>query len=224
MKHTGTIMRKAAILLASCSIALGASGVVPATAQSIIDEWQNVKPPAAPELKPVNVDIKTTALLILDFNGVQDPTKGPCNAETKPRCLASVPKVKKVLDTAREKGVFIVYSLGGDGMPEDIAKDLAPLGSDPIVRSGPDKFIGTKLRDILDDKGIKTIIVTGTSAEGAVLDTATDAALNGMNIILPVDGMSSSDLYSEQYVTWHMAHAPGVSKMTTLTRTDMITF
>ena len=58
----------------------------------------------------------------------------------------------------------------------------------------------------------------------AVLDTATDAALNGMNIVLPVDGMSSTELYGEQYVAWHMVNAPGVSQKTTLTSIDRIKF
>ncbi len=195
-----------------------------ASAQTIIDEWHQVKPPAPPELKPVTVDPKTTALLILDFNGAQDPSKGPCNKNTKPRCLASVPKVKALLDRARAKEMLVVFSLAGVGEPQDIATALAPLASEPIVKSGPDKFIDTNLRSILSDKGIKTVIVTGTASEGAVLDTATDAALNGMNIVLPVDGMSSTELYGEQYVAWHMVNAPGVSQKTTLTSIDRIKF
>ena len=39
----------------------------PASAQTIIEEWQNVKVPPAPELKAVTVDPKTTALLMMDF-------------------------------------------------------------------------------------------------------------------------------------------------------------
>ncbi|MDL2401838.1 cysteine hydrolase family protein [Rhizobium mayense] len=228
MRHIGSIVQKAAFAFGVGFIAFGAAlspiGAMPASAQTIIDDWQKVKPPAPPQLKPVMVDPKTTALLILDFNGAQDPTKGPCNKNTKPRCLASVPKVKAMLDEARAKGMLVVYSLAGAGEPQDIAKDLAPLASDPIVKSSADKFIGTNLRNILADKGIKTLIVTGTASEGAVLDTATDAALNGMNIILPVDGMSSTELYGEQYVASHMVNAPGVSQKTTLTRSDMIKF
>jgi nicotinamidase-related amidase len=196
----------------------------PAAAQTIIDDWHKVKVPAAPALKPVKADVATTALLVLDFNGAQDPTKGPCNSKTKPRCLASLPKVAKLLSEARAKGMLVVFSLAGAGTPTDIATVLAPKPDEAIVKSGPDKFVGTNLDTILGAKGIKSVIVTGTAAEGAVLDTATDAALKGMTIILPVDGMSSTELYAEQYVAWHMVNAPGVSAKTTLTSIDMISF
>lgn len=196
----------------------------PASAQTIIDDWNMVHVPPPPELKAVTIDRPSTALLILDFNGAQDPLKGPCNITTKPRCLASVPKVAKMLAEARAKNVMVVFSLAGVGTPADIATALAPLPSEPIVKSGPDKFIKTDLDKILADKGIKTVIVTGTGAEGAVLDTATDAALHGMNVIIPVDGMSSTEPYAEQYVAWHMTHAPGVSAKSTLTKIDMISF
>ncbi|MFT4181254.1 MAG: isochorismatase family protein [Rhizobium sp.] len=228
MRMIGSIMRKSALAFGvgvlGLAMAAGGLGASQAQARTIIDDWRTVQPPPAPSLKPVTVDLKTTALLLLDFNGAQDPAKGPCNKNTKPRCLASLPKVKSLLDAARAKDVFVVYSLAGAGEPQDIATVLAPLASDPIVKSGPDKFIGTNLRSILADKGIKTVIVTGTASEGAVLDTATDAALNGMNIILPVDGMSSTEPYGEQYVAWHMVNAPGVAQKTTLTRIDMIKF
>ena len=207
----------------TATMALG-TAATPAAAQTIIDEWQQIKVPAAPELKPVKADVPTTALLLLDFNGAQDPTKGPCNSRTKPRCLASLPKVAKLLSEARANGMLVVFSLGGSGTPADIATVLAPKDGEAIVKSGPDKFVGTNLDAILSARGIKNLIVTGTASEGAVLDTATHAALNGMHIILPVDGMSSTELYAEQYVAWHMMNAPGVSTKTTLTSIDQISF
>jgi len=211
-------------LAASISLVSTFLVISPAYAQSIIEEWNNVKPPAAPTLKPVTVDPQTTALLLLDFNGAQDPTKGPCNSDTKPRCLASLPKVRTLLDGARENHVYVVYSVGGSGTANDIATAIAPNAGEPVVKSGPDKFVGTKLASLLREHAIRTVIVTGTAAEGAVLDTATDAALQGMNVIVPVDGMSSTDLYAEQYVAWHFVHAPGVSAKTTLTESSQIKF
>jgi nicotinamidase-related amidase len=193
-------------------------------AATIIDDWANVKPPPAPELKSVTLDPKSSALLLLDFNGHEEATSGPCNKTTKPRCLASIPRIKELLDKARAAGVFVVYSLGGNGIPSDIQPEIAPATGDPVVKSGPDKFVQTDLRDLLALRGVKTVVVTGTASEGAVLDTGTDAALHGMNIVVPVDGMSSTELYAEQYVAWHLTHAPGVAQKTTLTRSDMIGF
>lgn len=212
-----------ALTTIAATMALG-TAAPPAAAETVIDEWTRIKVPDAPSLKPVNAEVTTTALLLLDFNGAQDPTKGPCNSKTKPRCLASLPKVAKLLAEARAKGMLVVYSLAGSGTRADIATVLAPNNGEAIVKSGPNKFMGTDLDKILAAKGIKSVIVTGTASEGAVLNTASDAAFKGMNIILPVDGMSSTELYAEQYVAWHMTHAPAVAAKTTLTTTDMISF
>ncbi|RWX05242.1 isochorismatase family protein [Rhizobium leguminosarum] len=191
---------------------------------TIIDDWSTVKAPAAPVLKPVDVKTSDTALLLLDFNGAQNPEKGPCNTKTKQRCIASLPKVEKLMKEARASGVPVVYSITGGATSGDIATALAPKEGDPVVQSGANKFINTDLEKILKDKGVKTVIVTGTASEGAVLNTAAYAALKGMNVILPVDGMSSTNPYAEQYVAWHFANAPGVSAKTTLTAIDEIKF
>lgn len=191
---------------------------------TIIDEWATIKAPAPPELKPVTVNTSETALLLLDFNGAQDPDKGPCNTKNKPRCIAALPKLEKLMTEARSSGTAVVYSITSNATPADIATVLAPRDGDPVVKSGANKFIGTDLEKILTDKGIKTVIVTGTASEGAVLNTAAYAALKGMNVVLPVDGMSSTDPYAEQYVAWHFTHAPGVSAKTTLTSIDDIKF
>jgi hypothetical protein len=36
--------------------------------------------------------------------------------------------------------------------------------------------------------------------------------------------MSSIELYAEQYVAWHMTHAPGVAAKTTLTSLALLRF
>ena len=188
----------------------------PLAAQTVVDEWQRVAAPPAPELNPVTIDPKTTALLLLDFN------EQTCNAERRPRCIASIPKVRKLLTDARMKGMAVIYSLSAGAAPADIASDLAPLGGEPVVTSGPDKFMGTDLEKILKDKGVRTVIVTGTAAHGAVLYTASGAALRGMQVVLPVDGMSAENTYAEQYTAWHLANAPRVSAKVVLTKIDLI--
>lgn len=188
----------------------------PASAQTIVDEWATVKAPKPPELKPATLDPKTTALLVLDF------LKQTCNAERRPRCLTSIPKVEALLKLTREKGMTVVYSVTSASTPDDIAKELTPREGDPIVKAAADKFYKTDLEKILKDKGITTVVVVGTAAQGAVLNTASQAAFRGFKVIIPVDGMSAETPYYEQYTAVQLATSPGVGQQTTLTKIDLI--
>jgi nicotinamidase-related amidase len=199
--------------VAALGLALGT-----ASAQTIVDEWANVKAPPAPELKPVTIDSKTTALLMLDFMNQ--------NCGKRPRCLASLPAVKKFLDEARANGMMVVYTTGPGGKVADTLKDVAPAGNEPVVTAGVDKFLNTDLDKILKDKGIQTVIAIGTAAHGAVLHTASAAGMRGMKVIVPVDGVSgvSADTYIEQYTAWHLANAPVFSRNVTLTKFELVKF
>lgn len=182
---------------------------------SVIEEWATVHAPAAPEVKPVTVSAKETALLVLDIQ------KQTCNAEQRPRCLATLPAIREFLGKARAGKLVVAHSLTSKGMPEDVLPEAAQLPGEPVVRSSVDKFLNTDLESILKGKGITTVIVTGTAANGAVLHTATGAATRGFKVIVPVDGLSA-DLYAEQYTAWHMLNAPGTRNQTQLTRFDSI--
>lgn len=186
-----------------------------AKGQTIVDDWASIKAPPAPELKPVKINAKDTALLVLD---VVKQICGP-----RPRCVASLPKMQGLLAAARERGVLVVYSLAGQPIT-DVLPEVAARAEDPSVSSGPDKFLNTDLDKILKDKGIKTVIAVGTAAEGAVLNTAAGAAFRGFKVIIPVDGMSSTNPYAEQYTAWHLANAPRVGAQTTLTKFELIGF
>src|ERR1700726_3389284 len=105
MIHFRKLSQNAVFALGACFPPVGMLAPSSVSAQTIIDDWAKVKPPAPPELKPVTIDVTDTALLLLDFNGAQDPIKGPCNKNTKPRCLASIPAVVKLLAEARAKGM-----------------------------------------------------------------------------------------------------------------------
>jgi nicotinamidase-related amidase len=84
--------------------------------------------------------------------------------------------------------------------------------------------MNTDLEKILRTGGTQTVIAMGTAAHGAVLYTASAAALRGMKVIVPVDGMSANTLYPEQYTAWHLVNAPVVSTNVTLTKLDLIKF
>ena len=188
-----------------------------ARAADIIAEWANAKAPPPPELKPVTVDPKTTALLMLDF--LQQ------NCGKRPRCLAEMPAMKKMLDAARAAGATVIYSAFGKVPASDIIKDVAPTANEPLVHADANKFRNPDLEKMLKDKGIKTVITVGTGPSGAVLFTASGAVLRGYNVIVPVDGIAGDDLYPEQFTAWNLVHAtPQFAKLVTLTRSDMIKF
>jgi len=115
----------------------------------------------------------------------------------------------------------VIYSLTRTANSSDILNDVASLEGEPVVQSGVDKFFHTDLEKILTDKKVETVVLVGTAAHGAVLHTATGADLRSLQVIVPVDGMSASELYPEQYTTWHLANAPGIQKQMTITRVDM---
>ena len=194
------------------------SSSVSAAPATLIDEWASVPIPAAPPLKSVVIDPRTTAFLILD---IQLPM---CGAEQRPRCAASVPKIAAFLLDARMRAMPVVYSLTPTGTPENIVPAVSPLPGEPSVRSSVDKFYNTDLEKILKEKGVKTVIIVGTAAHGAVLHTATGAAMRGLQVIIPVDGMSAIEPYAEQYTAWHMLNAPGTRARTTLTTFDRMSF
>jgi nicotinamidase-related amidase len=209
----------------SCGIALLAAvatalAAVPAPAMDITKEWATVKPPPVPELKPATVDPKTTALLILDLMKT--------NCGVRPRCASTVAPVKKLLDEARAHDMMVFYTLvGTTPSPEGMVDPgLAPRAGEWVPRGGADKFIGSDLEQRLKDKGIKTVIVTGTSAQGAVVGTSNGAVQRGYKAVVPVDGMSAEDPYNEQYAAWHLTGGgPAVlTNSVTLTRSDLIKF
>ena len=93
----------------------------------------------------------------------------------------------------------------------------------PIFQSSVNKFYGTSLWNVLQAKGIKTVIVTGTAAHGAVLHTATAASSqHKLKVIVPVDGLSASSLYIEQATLINLVTGPGTRKNITLTKSSMI--
>ncbi len=203
-------------------LAAAAFGAFSASAADITTDWASVKPPPVPELKPVTVDPRTTALLVLDF------MKNNCGA--RPRCVASVPAVKKLIDAARAHDMLVAYNLTGQSpkVEDMIDQSLWPRAGEHLVKNGrgANKFYNSSLEQALKDRGIRTVIITGTSAQGAVAGSAQGATERGYKAVVPVDGMSAEDPYNEQYAAWHLAKGGPVALVSnvTLTRSDLIRF
>lgn len=91
MRNSVPPVRCAALALAA--IAIIAVSTSPVRAGDIIADWAMAKTPPAPELKPVTVDV------------ILDMMKGNCAA--RPRCLATVPAIKKLMDAARAADAMV---------------------------------------------------------------------------------------------------------------------
>jgi nicotinamidase-related amidase len=205
--------------LLACAFIAGASFVGAARADAISD-WKDLAFPPAPELKPAKVNPATTALLLLDF------TNQTCTPERRPRCAAQVPGLAKLLGEARAKNMMVIYSVATAGSErKDILAPLAARDGDPVLPPlGPDKFIASDFEKMLKDRKIETLIVTGTAAHTSVLHTGGEAVLRGFKVVVPVDGMSSNEAFSEAYTAWHMVNAARIMNGVTLTRVNMISF
>ena len=211
-------MRNFARTVAAGVLAVGFAGAAaPSPAQqTIIDQWASIEAPPAPQLKEVTVDPGSTALLMGDF------VQQTCGR--RPRCVAGLPEVKKLLAEARGKHMLVVYSHVPGSTMADAMPEVAPSGGEPTVQAGIDKFLNTDFEKILKDKGIKTLIVTGTAANGVVLYTGSEAVARGFKVIVPVDAMFGDDAFIEKYVAYDFAHAPVVAAGSTLTTIGMIKF
>jgi nicotinamidase-related amidase len=204
--------------VAATAFAAAISGAGTARAADLIADWPTIQMPAPPQLKPVTVDPKTTALLLFDFMNT--------NCNERPRCVEAVPKLKAVMDRARAAGMLVAYTLPGGG--KIIDPGIAPHDGEVVdqKQGGPDKFLGDDLDQRLKDHGIKTVILCGTSAQGVGIGTASAAAQRGYYVEYPVDCLPSESAFREAYAAWHMAGGgpPVTTKWVTVTRTDMITF
>jgi nicotinamidase-related amidase len=204
-------------LLAAFVAAAAVAFALPADAGDIIDNWANVKAPPPPELKPVTIDPKTTALLMLDW------VELICEHEY-PRCKTMTGPAKTILEAARASGTTVIFT----GIPnqgrDKVLKEVAPKDDEPMVQSFLNKYLRSDLEKMLKDKGITTLIAVGGAAEGAIISTVSDSAQRGFQVIVPVDTTWGISEYPEQYVAWDLTNAPVIPKRITLTRTNMIKF
>ena len=207
---------------AATAVAIMMAFAVSSLAADILDDWATAKAPPPPELKPVTLDGSTTALLLLDMMTT--------NCGARPRCVATIPNVKRLNDAARKAGAMVWYSLvGSNGMatPADVIDPgFTPREGEWVRQNGPDKFIGSNLEEKLKARGIKTVIVCGTSFQGVGIGTGSGLAQRGYKVIVPLDCVSSEDPYMEQYSAWHLFKGgPAVvTSQVTLTRSTMVKF
>lgn len=186
--------------------------------QDVIAAWDSIKPAPPPALKPATVAVATTALLVMDFDAkICIPTR-------RARGAAAIPKVAGLLVKARERGMLVVHYYNANMTREDIVPQLAPVGDETAQKASGNKFFTSNLDSVLKGRAIDTVILAGTSANGAVLATAIGAAERGYKAVVPIDVIPADSMWQEQFSIWQIANGPVLRDACTVTRTDMLEF
>jgi len=176
--------------------------------------------PNLPAPQPIVANPRTTAVLVLDMS-----TR--CN-DPQQICSELAPVLAQFLPKARAAGALIVYTVSlsargtalGDVWPGFEARDDELV----IYPDGTDKFVGGELTALLRERGIDTVIVTGSSANQAVLYTASGATRNnGFRAIIPMDGTNANSDYEWEY-TMHQLNNVSFANLFSFTTLDLLIF
>ena len=178
--------------------------------------------PNRPEPKPVMLDSKSTAVLVLDLNARCDDPKQVCSKITA--------SLGDFLDKARAAAVPIIYTVSTAAKGKPIGELSAPLRRKEnemiIYPDGFDKFYSGELQPLLKDRGVKTLIITGSSTNSAVLYTATTAArMHRYTVVIPMDGVNAATRYEHEYAIHQFTVLPSeANKLFQFTKLSMISF
>jgi nicotinamidase-related amidase len=160
--------------------------------------------------------------LVLDMNARCDDPKQVCSKIAAP--------LGGFLDKARAAGVPIIYTVSASAKGKPLGELAIPLkkkeGEIVIYPDAFDKFVGGELQAWLKDKGAKTLVITGSSTNAAVLYTATSAArMHRYSVVIPMDGVNAATQYEHEYSLHQFTVLPSeANKLFQFTRLSMITF
>lgn len=158
-----------------------------------------------PEGFPANVTwpLENSALLIID---VQKDFIKEFKQHKK-----IIPKINKLAEAYREKGWPVIhfrYEVFGDERSEiermtewllceagtEGAEEVDELRNEDdlyITKSRYSGFFGTNLDEILEEKGIDTVVLTGLLTHACIFSTASDAYQRNYRVVFVSDGISS---------------------------------
>ena len=98
------------------------------------------------------------------------------------------------------------YKANRPSMPDDLSRQIEPIHV--AVRA----------------LGWPLLMIEGVEADDVIGTLSTEAEKRGMNVIVPVDGLSSIDAYADLSTVYTFSSAPALSVKGTLTRSTMIKF
>jgi len=154
------------------------------------------------------IDPVRSALVVVDM---QNDFVKEGGSLVVPDAEGTIPKIKVLLDLARESGTRVVFTQDthNEDDPEweiwpeharegswgwELVEELAPLVDEAVIRKVRyDAFYGTALDHLLRTWDIETLVICGTVANICVHYTAASAALRWYEVVIPRDATSALD-------------------------------
>jgi nicotinamidase-related amidase len=162
-----------------------------------------------------------TALLVVD---VQNGVVGGAHERD-----AVVANIRSLVDRARSEQVPVVWvqhsddELAQGSEPWQIVPELAPGEREPLVhkRHG-DSFEGTDLEEVLAQRQVGRLVVTGAQTDACIRSTIHGAFTRGYDVVLVSDAHTTEDLsewgapppaqvVAHTNLYWRFQSAPGRS-------------
>ena len=156
----------------------------------------------------VRIDPARSALVVVDM---QNDFVKEGGSLVVPDAEGTIPKIKVLLDLARESGTRVVFTQDthNEDDPEweiwpeharegswgwELVEELAPLVDEAVIRKVRyDAFYGTALDHLLRTWDVETLVICGTVANICVHYTAASAALRWYEVVIPRDATSALD-------------------------------
>jgi nicotinamidase-related amidase len=114
-----------------------------------------------------------------------------------------ITNIQKLLRTARERGLEVVYVRHDDGVGSDLERgsegwqiftEIAPIGDEKIFdKYFNSAFLKTGLREYLSERKVETIILVGLQTEYCIDTTCKAAFEHGFQILIPEETNSTFD-------------------------------
>lgn len=132
----------------------------------------------------------------------------------------------KVIEKARSKGDMVIHVRhefltpdapffvpGTDGV--EISPVVRPVGAEAVIlKNYPNSFRETELKQMLDERGVKEVVVVGAMSHMCIAATARAAADFGYNTVVVQDACATRDLeFNEVTVPAAQVHAANMSAL-----------
>jgi ureidoacrylate peracid hydrolase len=161
----------------------------------------------------MKIDPKNTALIVIDVQNGYCSNEGSFKSygfDISPM-QEMVPKLKEFISAYKEKGGLVIYTqeIEGEESPKNMKElykrgpltpmclpgtldaefyEIAPQGDDVVIKKHTwSAFSNPELEEVLKEKGIENLILTGVCTDVCVNATLESGFERGYNIIVPKD-------------------------------------